>query len=517
MDKSLNKVIKKHIVLTVLTGIAIVLMMITITYGLYQTNHENTTDQEISLGDFDVDLTSSSGQITLSDINPGVENSATYTFTTSNSGDYTVKYSVYFTDNTSVFLADSTNAQNYSSYSQITSQNYKYIEYKLDSSEYRPLSDVYNSSTGRFTILGGRLYSGESYTHTVKFKVASNAPNDIQGSILALSITMEASASNEVGADKIKNIVKGSPINSPNVITKTAPTGSTCTNTLAYDNTADNNLRYVGANPCNYVTFNGEEAGWRIIGVMNNIDDGTGNLETRIKLVRKDALGSYSWDTSPSSVNYGFGVNDWTQADLMQELNGDYLNTNLTENTYWYKIENDNKTEVYDYTKGLKTEAQSLIANTKWRIGGWESPYINTGDMYNKERGTNVPSTSTPYIWTGKVALIYPSDYSFAMNPSNISRTTCINANYDDFKNSEYSECKNSSYIFSSVWQWTLTPKITRQTLIYTINANGAADGTNAYGISTKAGDVRPSVYLKSGVLISSGDGSEENPYNLQG
>ena len=46
------------------------------------------------------------------------------------------------------------------------------------------------------------------------------------------------------------------------------------------DETADNNLRFIGANPDNYVWFNEEL--WRIIGVMNNIDDGNGNKETRL-------------------------------------------------------------------------------------------------------------------------------------------------------------------------------------------------------------------------------------------
>lgn len=45
------------------------------------------------------------------------------------------------------------------------------------------------------------------------------------------------------------------------------------TDELKFDKTADNNLRYIGADPNNYVSFNGEL--WRIIGVMNNIDDGT--------------------------------------------------------------------------------------------------------------------------------------------------------------------------------------------------------------------------------------------------
>ena len=46
------------------------------------------------------------------------------------------------------------------------------------------------------------------------------------------------------------------------------------TDELKFDGTADNNLRYIGADPNNYVSFNNEL--WRIIGVFNNIDDGTG-------------------------------------------------------------------------------------------------------------------------------------------------------------------------------------------------------------------------------------------------
>ena len=38
--------------------------------------------------------------------------------------------------------------------------------------------------------------------------------------------------------------------------------------------------------------------GWRIIGVMNNVDNGEGVKETRIKLIRTDKLGYYSWDSS---------------------------------------------------------------------------------------------------------------------------------------------------------------------------------------------------------------------------
>ena len=72
------------------------------------------------------------------------------------------------------------------------------------------------------------------------------------------------------------------------------------TDELKFDNTADNNLRYVGANPNNYVSFNNEL--WRIIGVFNNIDDGTGKKETRLKIIRSEPIGNYGWDNKASGT-----------------------------------------------------------------------------------------------------------------------------------------------------------------------------------------------------------------------
>ena len=42
------------------------------------------------------------------------------------------------------------------------------------------------------------------------------------------------------------------------------------TDEVVDDETIDNNLRFIGSDPDNYVWFNDEL--WRIIGVMNNID-----------------------------------------------------------------------------------------------------------------------------------------------------------------------------------------------------------------------------------------------------
>lgn len=94
-------------------------------------------------------------------------------------------------------------------------------------------------------------------------------------------------------------------------------------NVLAYDGTADNNLRYVGANPNNYVSFNGEL--WRIIGVMNNITDSNGNVESHIKIIRNDPIGDYSYDNKANgtgSSNNDNGSSYWWDSALKVALNG---------------------------------------------------------------------------------------------------------------------------------------------------------------------------------------------------
>ena len=97
-------------------------------------------------------------------------------------------------------------------------------------------------------------------------------------------------------------------------ITKLAQTDTT---NLATDDYG--NIRYIGSNPNNYVSIDGDI--WRIIGTMKDVDDGTGNKEDRVKLIRAESIGSYSWDASDYSINGGDGVNEWSQADLMKLLN----------------------------------------------------------------------------------------------------------------------------------------------------------------------------------------------------
>ncbi len=102
------------------------------------------------------------------------------------------------------------------------------------------------------------------------------------------------------------------------------------TTNLWVDDTSDANIRYVGANETvnNYIDIgdrdsNGNPILWRIIGVMNNITniDNGGQQESLVKIIREESIGNYSWDSSASGINNGYGVNEWSEADVMKLLN----------------------------------------------------------------------------------------------------------------------------------------------------------------------------------------------------
>lgn len=80
--------------------------------------------------------------------------------------------------------------------------------------------------------------------------------------------------------------IKKSAITTNNLVQKIKNLAKTDTTNLALDGTSDNNVRYIGSNPNNYVEFNGEL--WRIIGVMNNIEGNDGeNLEAKSNIISK--------------------------------------------------------------------------------------------------------------------------------------------------------------------------------------------------------------------------------------
>ena len=343
------------------------------------------------------------------------------------------------------------------------------------------------------------------------------------------------------GAETIAKLVSGSDSTSTAVIDKGTDT-SGCTKTLAYDDFG--NLRYVGANPCNYVTFNGETAGWRIIGVFDGY----------IKLIRNESFGGYSWDTSTSDVNGGAGVNQWGEsgtykgADLMKLLNPGYeenlaedasgntiAGTSANNSLYWnrgtgncYNSSKNAYTTCDFSTTGLNESAKTMIDKHTWNLGSqgnnsvWSSGngLALASKFYEYERSNNNGKicTSGDYCndtanrttsWEGYVGLMYPSDYGYAVGGE--VRDTCLNLNLT-YGGYNTNNCYSNDWLFNSTNQWTMSPDASSYYArsVFIVRSGGEVAGHNACHDYV----VRPALFLIPSIEIS-GEGTPSAPFTL--
>ena len=315
-------------------------------------------------------------------------------------------------------------------------------------------------------------------------------------------------------------------INYPS-ITNTISSLDKTENGLEQDDATEKNLRYVGASPENYLKFNDET--WRIVGVFNNIttideEQGKEKKESLVKIVRNDSLGDYSWDSSESTTNDGWGVNEWSQADLMYELNCDgkstkycrdditegYLSNLTSETTLWFNGKNNAKNGTYEYRKNIRSLSIDKVAKVRWNLGGYSTAQVSALNMYNAERGTLHISNPSDGItrkeyWDGKIALIYLSDYGYASTDK-----TCRN-DMRSSTNNVYN-CKNENWLFNSANQRTLSPISGDAYSVFFVYSGG----TVLSNFASYAFGVRPALFLKSDVVIAEGTGTESDPFILE-
>ena len=273
---------------------------------------------------------------------------------------------------------------------------------------------------------------------------------------------------------------------------------------LAYDGTVDNNLRYIGANPNNYVYFNCDDYNnpssstcelWRIIGIFNENSHGISG-EKLVKLIRSNSLGNTEWDSS-RDYSWVDPNNNWSTSSVKDMFNGDYLN----------------RTGSYS-TSGIKENTQNFIANAEWKLGGSRNHADATPAIYyQRERRTAVPS-GNPTTWNGKIALMYASDYGYATSGgTSISREECLNK---EIFNWYGTGCYNNDWLYkSSNGEWLLNISDSSSGLAYAIFKTESGGYIQSNSISESYA-VTPTLYLSPEISITGGDGSRTNPYTLQ-
>ena len=273
-------------------------------------------------------------------------------------------------------------------------------------------------------------------------------------------------ATNVQGAiDELYNIAKQCNVNSNDKVEDIGGTVSSGDG-LYEDKYEEGRYFYKGTNPNNYITFNNEKAGWRIISFE---PDGT------IKIIKNTVLSSTQY------FNKNYSSNSFQGSTAEQYLNNTYYNT-LTE-----------------------TAQNQIVSN-----------YFNAGFVtyLNSDLSSQI-KIENEVKWKGNIGLITVSEYLRANSNTNQCETFKKN-------NDNYYSCKNTNWMYlNSVW-WTISPyESTFYSEWLISNDSKFQSGVVAQSIPMGGFSIlgspyylRPVVFLKSDIKIS-GNGTQSDPYTL--
>mgnify|MGYP007083080087 FL=1 len=501
--KNIKEIMSKRYIQIGILIVLISLVGLASTYAWFTWKSSSNTNVTLSIGNL-ADVTFTSGpDINISNLAP------VYNYTDGVSTTFVMKNNSTTNNLNYEIKLDVTSISN-----ELKNESFKYT--LLKDNKVVQTGNLKNAVNGKtLTLNTGLLAKGSTSNYKLYFWIDGNIENS--------SSMMNKSLVGMIDIGEKTTYINNLYNNS----TKTPVTNNSITyqydtkNNLMQDTAG--NIRYYGASPNNYIYFNCDSYPstncelWRIIGVFDG----------KIKLMRNSSIGSYSWDTSASSVNSGYGINEWSQADLMKLLNPGHESESVGGSLYYnsksgtcYNSEKDATTSCNFTSIGIKNAiTRNMIANTTWNLGGWDTSDIFSNVMYEKERGTTVISNPSDGItrtttWTGKIALAYPSDYGYATDLSKCSQTL-----YNYGSSTDSYACRSNDWMYpiitnsGSYYGWLLVSYSSIVNCAFLVHSAGAVFNFGGYD----AGGIAPVLYLGSDQDIVSGDGSQSNPYKLTG
>ena len=466
---------KKNIMFVGVSICLLILLGIGLSYSMWNMRVSQDTNNVISTTDcFDITLANQSNAIKLDNAYPITDTKGKtltpFTFSIKNVCDTAVAYTASLENLEGTTLA--------SDYLKVMVNNDEPLLLNSLST-----TDVVNTTSIESRVLDtGTLFKNNTKEYSIRLWIDYNTTLD--------------DLNNETKVLKSKIIIKGVPSNEKEPLANHVTSLSkTDTVNLASDD-ADNNIRYIGADPSNYVYFNCSDYNnpttdtcelWRIIGVFNNVTKRDGTKENLVKIIRDESIGNIAWDDN--------NVNDWSTATLQQNLNsGTYYTTTLKNDT-----------------------TRNAIEEVVWNLGG-TGRYTSASNclashFYGYERGTTVYS-GRPTTWTGKIGLMYPSDYGYATSGGTAKdRAACLAKELYNWNSSEFSDCKGNDYLLdTNNVQWTLAPRSSDASYVFRVYDVGRV----YYGNSNRTYAVRPVLFLKSNIQVDKGTGEKSNPYTLK-
>ena len=462
---------KKKIITIVISIVIILVLALAISYAYFSTQLSGT-DQIVKVGELELVLDETSEGITL-DNAIGISDSkgmssTPSTFELRNNGNKAVDYTIYLDDNT---ISDTD-----------TRIDDKYLKYNLNK----------NSADSGATLLtriganpnrvldSGTIEGKSTNEYSLNLWITDEVDGNYSGQVFSGKLRVEVSQERPLAVDTLLAKANPEDLDYNSATSEQQKEMWTFSHPATEQTEALTDYRYIGTDPNNYVIFNDEI--WRIIGVFT-VDDGKGNMEQRIKLIRMEKTGSIYF--GPTS--------DWTSSPLMENLNsGDY------------------------WTNNLNAEAKNMIGDTLWYLGGTSSYDSSTTGLashfYSYERGTTVYNGRATN-WVGNVGLMYPSDIGYATSgDTTMDRNSCLDiqlSHWHDQRVPGASHCSSNDWL-SINSTTTITPYTIRSDYVFRLSGTSVLQYILTYNNFFV---INPVVYLTSNVKIIEGDGSSSNPY----
>jgi len=341
---------------------------------------------------------------------------------------------------------------------------------------------------------GDKLNAGSSAILTVKVEYLTGVEVDNENLSANLTVTLDYVQS---------NVGEGGIAVPPITIDELTEDVVTSGDGLYEDPTEAGRYVYRGANPDNYITFNGEEAGWRIISVES---DGT------LKIMKMDSIGSQQFDNGRFQQdgfycdNIQYGCNVWGSSSTMLDVSGNNVQAmkKVYNETYSYVLPSvEAPLNIYlntDYYNTLNSQAKLQIVQHLWNVGP-----LDYGSKTLKES----LQEQQAYKWRGQVGLISPTEYVQASTDASCITISSAAGNI---------KCRNNNYMYKSSYSWwTMSPYSYNSEFpvaVWYVSETGyLTEFINMSNVKSKRG-VRPVVFLKSDITLS-GTGTASDPYTI--
>ena len=529
---------KRQLLLTIGLVLILVLMIVGISYAAFKFTGLGKKDNTITTGAITMKYTESTNTISMNNALPTTDATGKVRLTAGEYFDFTLSGTIKGSENINWEIAaeDVTTASRKIDGKYIklylTSLDGNNNETEVMAPKVYKTESTENTYTGRPTNMMSLAKGTTSTSFSTKYRLRMYVDESYnpQGDGGNLAFSIKINAYGKTG-DKMPIAAKGAAkdliakANAEDLDYNSATDAQkkemwTFTHDATEQTTALTDYRYIGANPNNYVKFNDEL--WQVIGVFDT-DDGTGKVEKRLKIIRNESIGEYSWDNKDTTTGAenDLGKNEWTDARLNYLLNPGHESETTGGSLYWnreagncYKGQN-NATRACDFTTtGLTEEAKAMIGNAKWYLGG-SSTYndVTTPMFYTRERGTGVYSGRST-SWTGKVGLMYPSDYGYATSGgTTTNRASCLAKKLYNWDSSTVSDCKNNDWMYNSSYgRRTITPRQDLTNAVFDVTYTGFV----LHHTANYSSGVRPVVHLKSTIKVITGLGTKESPYILE-